>query len=57
MFITVRVSLQPETTKEQATIIGNQIAILIQESNKKDFYRVHKVYFSVQDGDGDYLGP
>jgi len=58
MFITVRVSLQPNTTESQAKELGRDIASAIQvEARNKLGEPIDKVYFSVDEGDGNYLGP
>ena len=56
MFITVRVSLQPYTTKERAKELGNKIASQIQR-NTNVSHTVDKVRYDVDEGDGNYLGP
>jgi hypothetical protein len=56
MFITVRVSLQPHTTEDHAKELGGKIATQIQKSTNL-LHTIDKVYYDVDEGDGNYLGP
>ena len=58
MFTTIRISLQPDTTKERARELGYYIAQHIEDTVGPILARhLDKVYFSVEKGDGNYLGP
>lgn len=56
MFVTVRVSLQPNTTEERAKELGNEITDQIHKNTNLS-YTIDKVRYAVDEGDGNYLGP
>ena len=58
MFITIRISLQPHTTKKRAKELGKYIASTVKDSiGPCNAEPIDKVYLSVDKGDGNYLGP
>jgi len=58
MFITIRISLKPHTTEEHAKKLGRYIASTMKDSvGQYNAEPIDKVYLSVDEGDGNYLGP
>jgi len=58
MFITIRISLQLNTTEKHAEELGKYIAQHIKDSvSPRIGEPIDKVYLSVDQGDGNYLGP
>ena len=58
MFLTIRISLQPHTTKERAKELGKYIASTMKDTvGSYPAQYIDKVYLSVDEGDGNDLGP
>lgn len=58
MFITIRISLQPNTTEEHAKKLGNYIARHMKDSvGQYNAKPIDKVYLSVGEDGGNCLRP